>query len=144
MVVKFSKDPPAIWPELEKKFGVSWGEGITIAYKDTIHSPDELPPDVVVHEIVHLDQQARFEGGPEGFVRRYINDAQFREDMEIEAYGKQWTFVKDHFKKDVTAQNQALEILVDGIKQPYYQIKISRRRARKLIVESDLKSRVVN
>lgn len=65
---------------------------VVYAYRDTIYAPGlhwkhELPPDLVVHECVHLEQQASI-GADEWWVR-YVDDPMFRLQQEVEAYRAQ-------------------------------------------------------
>ncbi len=64
-----------------------------IAYIDTIYSNHILPPDVLVHELVHIEQQKKH--GITTFTKRYLNDKKFRLEMEKEAYIKQLNSIQD-------------------------------------------------
>ena len=63
------------------------------AYDKVIYSNYDLPMNLVVHETVHFDQQEHF--GLDKWVDMYLNDDEFRLEMEIEAYRKQLEFIKD-------------------------------------------------
>lgn len=64
-------------------------------YGDTIYNPsgDEIPPDVVVHEKVHMKQQKEF-ATPDLWYTKYIYDKSFRLEQEVEAYATQYQFLK--------------------------------------------------
>lgn len=68
------------------------------AYKDRIYNPYhlEITPDREDHEQVHLKQQ---NNQPEEWYRRYLSDSKFRLEQELEAYRKQYIFIKEHFEK---------------------------------------------
>ncbi len=57
------------------------------AYDDVIYCDGKLPPDLIIHEKVHHEQQKRI--GLDLWVEMFIKDPQFRLDQEIEAYTKQ-------------------------------------------------------
>ena len=64
------------------------------AYGDAIFAPGSngtLPKDLIEHERVHLGQQA---GDPEKWWDKYISDAKFRLDQEVEAYRAQYRMYK--------------------------------------------------
>jgi len=64
-------------------------------YGDTIYNPsgDEIPPDVVVHEEVHMRQQREY-ASPDMWYAIYIHDKDFRLTQEVEAYAVQYQFLK--------------------------------------------------
>lgn len=66
-------------------------------YGDTIYNPsgEEVPPDVVVHERVHMRQQKEF-AHPDLWYAQYIYDKKFRLEQEVEAYATQYKFLKDN------------------------------------------------
>lgn len=65
--------------------------GTVFAYGDTIYAPSttDLPSHLVAHERVHFAQQEKA-GGPEAWWQRYLDDARFRLEQEVEAYRVQW------------------------------------------------------
>lgn len=71
-------DPDALFP---------WG--------DTIFNPSGLniPEDVLYHENIHFEQQKQF-GSVDMWWTKYIYDKDFREKQELEAYAKQYLFLK--------------------------------------------------
>ena len=64
-------------------------------YGDTIYNPsgDKIPPDVVVHEEVHMRQQREY-ASPDMWYALYIHDKDFRLTQEVEAYAVQYQFLK--------------------------------------------------
>lgn len=63
------------------------------AYDHKIYTNDDLPQHLIIHEMTHHIQQD--EHGLDAWVTRYLNDPQFRLDMEIEAYAMQLKSIKD-------------------------------------------------
>ncbi len=61
------------------------------AYKNAIWNPSgvEIPPDILVHEEVHLKQQ---EGANDDWYDKYLMDKDFRLKMEVEAFREQYKF----------------------------------------------------
>lgn len=64
------------------------------AYDGVVYNPycRELLPDLIAHEAVHMRQQVEC-GGAESWWFRYLTDASFRLEQEIEAYAEQYRFV---------------------------------------------------
>ena len=97
---KISKDRPPNWDELEKVFKADW-ERTAVAYHDTIHVkyPDKLPPDILVHEQVHLKQQGGTIEKTKEWWKKYIENDKHRYSQELEAYRKQYQYIRE-VKKD--------------------------------------------
>lgn len=94
--IKFSNEIPDIYRELQLKFGVNWDNGIIICYGDTIHCKQEIPPEKIVHETVHVKQQEKI--GKENWWRMFIDMPSFRLEQEVEAYREEYAFVKRNIK----------------------------------------------
>lgn len=62
---------------------------------DIIYNPSglDIPEDVLYHENIHFEQQ-KLAGTPEIWWMKYIYDRDFRENQEMEAYAKQYLFLK--------------------------------------------------
>lgn len=67
------------------------------AYGDTIYNPSGaiIPEDVIAHEEIHEMQQG---GDPVDWWNKYLLDADFRLDQELEAYRHQYMFIKNQTK----------------------------------------------
>ena len=91
--------PQKDFPLLEeyKKFPIT-NETI-FPYGDTIYTNYDLPPDILVHELVHLKQQ---EKGLNEWENKYLNDPKFRLTQEIEAYQAQVKSLKDRNMRAVS------------------------------------------
>lgn len=94
--VKFSQERPEIYWRLKAKFNVNWDDGIIIANGDTIYSKDKIPPQKLVHELVHIERQSEY--GLDNWWNSYINDDDFRLLEEVLAYKKEYDFLKRHIK----------------------------------------------
>lgn len=79
--------PPPNWEYLRRKFGVEW-KGIVVTYGGVIYSPNPVVGDTLVHEEVHVKQQAGWDA--DKYVELYMNDPFFRYEMELEAYRAQY------------------------------------------------------
>lgn len=68
--------------------------GVVFAYESAIWNPSghKLPANLVMHEAVHLEQQAAL--GCEEWWDRYLNDAKFRLEQEVPAYRAQYQYAK--------------------------------------------------
>ncbi len=98
----FSKEKPKIYDVLHRKFGVNWETGIAITYGDTCYCKNDLLPDLIAHEQVHIEQQ-RFLG-PEVWWTTYIEDPEFRLRQEVEAYRAQVKWINEHI--EVMSRNE--------------------------------------
>jgi len=102
------------------------------AYNDTIYAPNrkELEPDIVFHEEVHLKQQKKFRNAGEWW-DKYLTDSSFRQQEEVEAYGKQYLWLKDY---GVTAKDmkEALQEMALALSL-WYNLPLSIHQAETLI-----------
>jgi len=79
----------------QKKFPIT--DRTIFVYEDNIYSDKEIPPDIIIHEKVHIKQQAKI--GADKWIKKYLNNPQFRLKQEIEAYIVQIEFFKDREAK---------------------------------------------
>ena len=70
-------------------------QGAVFCHGKTLYNPynRDITPDVEIHENVHSLQQ---KDKPELWWKYYLNSPAFRLDQEIEAYGTQYFFIKQH------------------------------------------------
>lgn len=64
-------------------------------YGNIIYNPSKrtITPDLEAHEMIHQEQQGSDIGG---WYARYLTDREFRLSQELEAYGRQYLFAKEH------------------------------------------------
>ena len=93
--MKIKEEYPPNYEDIKRVLKV---EGIKMIYTygDTIYNPDKciVTPDLYVHEGVHERQQG---DNPAQWWEKYLSDASFRLEQEIQAYGEQYLFVKRNF-----------------------------------------------
>lgn len=77
--------------EYKKHFDIN--EHTVFAYDNDIYTNSKLPDFLIEHEETHLRQQNDI--GLDNWVYKYINDNEFRLEMEVEAYRAQLKFIKD-------------------------------------------------
>lgn len=79
------------------KAGMKPGDNVIYTYGENIYNPNKLniPDYLLVHEGVHAEQQG---DDPDKWWDRYLKDTKFRLDQELEAYGKQLSFICKHIK----------------------------------------------
>lgn len=99
------------------------------AWGDTLYNPNgqEIPPDIMVHEEVHQRQQG---DTPQLWWMRYLYDPAFRLEQEVEAYGAQYAWVREHMPK---AAPEALFDFADTLAGPLYALGIDYQKAETLI-----------
>jgi hypothetical protein len=97
MEIKYSNQIPPIYDLCKRKFGASWDKGTIFTYGDTVHCKFLISDDLKVHEATHVRQQAVI--GRDIWWNRYLNDATFRLEQELEAYRNQMDYIMKHYKK---------------------------------------------
>lgn len=105
--------------------------GTVFAYGDTIYSPHTttLSADLIAHERVHFRQQAAA-GGPEAWWRRYIADAQFRLEQEVEAYRAQYAMLRDLPRPE---RRRQLARICKALASGMYGSLVTKEQARNLV-----------
>lgn len=127
-----SKEPPR-WKEAMEVFGMlPWEEakGIVCAYDGVIYTKeDQLAPDVVAHEMVHIRQQQDYRDGVDAAVDRYNTEPLFRYQMELDAYATQYCFVVSNVLLDGSERHLLLKKLARELSGPMYLHVVSYTRA---------------
>ena len=67
-------------------------ENTIFVFEDKIYTNNDLPYDIIIHEIEHLRQQKKI--GAKKWIDKYIEDPRFRLEQEIGAYKAQLKEVK--------------------------------------------------
>ena len=111
--------------EYREQFPVS--ENTVFVYKDTIYAKNEMPYDILAHEIRHLQQQQKM--GAKKWVKAYLSDKKFRLSVELDAYVVQLKAVKR--TKDREEYGHILFEVLGNISGPLYENMISRAEAAK-------------
>jgi len=86
--MKIVNDYPPNIAKIEAALGPRRSPGVLFCYGDAIYSPGglkELPPQIIAHESVHSERQAKM-GGPDVWWDKYLSDPQFRYDEELIAH----------------------------------------------------------
>lgn len=109
--------------EWSKRFTIT--DDTVIAYAGVIYSNKELYPDLVAHEMKHLEQQKLY--GLDEFTRRYLNDKKFRLEMERQAYFAQLASIDDEGLREAVKLD-CIEALCSGLYGT-----ISKQEAEKLL-----------
>lgn len=104
-MIKFSDEKPPMYEICAKYFGADWDAGTIFAYGDTIHGKgiNRITPDVYAHEAVHMRQQEIY-GDKDNWWKRYLGDADFRLNQELEAYKAQIQYALEHYDRDYRRQ----------------------------------------
>lgn len=94
-MIKPQKEFP-LFEQYKAKFpGIT--EHTIFAYSPDIYTNYKLTSDLLVHENTHLEQQDRM--GRDVWVKKFLNDPQFRLEQELEAYRKQLASILDSSKR---------------------------------------------
>lgn len=93
MTPKISTEKPPIYDAVTLAFGNEPKTAI-FTYGDTIYNPNnfKLADHIIEHEKIHIEQHAKYPGGPAEWWNRYLSDDAFRLDQEARAYGRQYSF----------------------------------------------------
>lgn len=96
MEYKISHLPPeGIYEKCRELWGVSFDNTI-FTCGNVIHTKNELPEDILRHELVHVKQQTTI--GKDIWWDRYFIDSAFRFEQELEAYRTQYSYLKSQVK----------------------------------------------
>ena len=101
-------------------------------YGDTVYNPSkvEIPADILYHEHIHLEQQER-EGSAALWWTKYIHDIGFRLDQELEAYAKQYLWVKKHLNSKIAKEN--LQEGAEHLSSEVYMLELTIEEAETMI-----------
>jgi len=93
--LKILNEQPPILDKLLKA-GLKPRETTVFVYGDILYNPSgvEIPPDILVHEEVHIRQQK----DNKDFLEKYLNDKEYRLKVEVEAFREQYKFVCEMLK----------------------------------------------
>ena len=89
--IKPQRDFPHL-KRFKKKFPIT--DGTIFVYKDTIYTNNEIPYDIVHHEIMHLRRQQDI--GAKKWINNYLKDDNFRLQEELIAYRYQLEKVREY------------------------------------------------
>jgi hypothetical protein len=104
-------EKPAIYETLQKQFGIVWESGVVITYGDTCYCVHNISQDVMAHEEVHMHRQLAM--GVEKWWDRYLKDPEFRVQEELEAYRKQYIFIKKNSRDRRVIFNESMRLARD-------------------------------
>lgn len=96
-MIQYSKQIPPIYFKCKRAFGVTWDRGCIITYGDTVYCKFDISEDYKIHEATHVLQQQS--AGVELWWEKYFADPQFRLLQEVEAYGNQIIWAKEHYNQ---------------------------------------------
>lgn len=126
----FSKERPPIYDRIRKVFDVEWNDGIIIADGFTIHCKYDVPPQKVIHELVHSKRQEKI--GKELWWDLYLSNPSFRLEEEVLAYRREYEF----FCESIKDRNQRFEYLYELsriLASKQYDLSITGSEAMRLI-----------
>ena len=105
-IPKIVKDVPPNYGAIKVRFELG-GREMVFTYGDTLYIPTGFipSPDLLTHEMVHIQQQGN---DPAGWWERYLKDDDFRTSQETEAYKEQYKY----FCKKVTNRDERAKLLM--------------------------------
>ncbi len=83
------------------------------AYGNRIYNPSgrDIAPDIEHHEEVHMRQQG---DNPDAWYARYVTEPAFRLSQELEAYGEQYIFARNHIEQAAADADKEGKVLAAG------------------------------
>lgn len=125
-----SKECPPIYERLKRVFPIDWDDGVIIAYGMSVFCKYDLPPQKVIHELVHCKRQEAM--GKELWWDLYLAKDSFRLEEEVLAYKAEYKF----FCENVRDRNQRFEYLYElaqNLSSKQYDLKITGDEALRII-----------
>ncbi len=125
---------PPIMARIKEKFpDADWERGIAICYGEKIYCKYKLTDDVLAHELVHVRQQKEI--GRDIWWDKYLEDAQFRLEQELEAYGTQVKYIREHTERTTRNQRRMMiDRIADTLSGELYGHMISYEQAKKFLL----------
>lgn len=133
--MKISLEKPPCYEEANKFFKLEeLNLGTIFTYGDTLYNPNnvQLTQDLIVHEMVHAEQQAHSDTGGKLWWQMYLADPDFRLKQEAEAYSAQYKFICKNVK-DRNARTRVLYQLARQLSGKMYGEIVSHSEAMRLI-----------
>lgn len=126
--------PPMI-DEMDKAFGCKAMPGTLYCYGDTVYIPNggDLTPQLRAHESVHSGRQLSTEGGPAGWWRKYIDDAEFRLDEEVPAHRAEY-LAWCNTEPDRVRRAAAMAFIINRLSGPLYGNLLTRQAATRAVL----------
>jgi len=144
--VKISYEKPPIWDAVCVTFKIN--PRCYFTYGDTLYNPSKLPipPEIIAHEKVHIEQQKAtilikhravgmstekpniIEMNPALWWGKFLREPEFRIDQEAKAYGRQYEYICSVIKDDKT-RTKYLEQLAESLSGPLYNSCVSKKEA---------------
>jgi hypothetical protein len=124
MDMKIVHDRPPIYEKACAVFDIR-GRNVVFTYGDAIYNPSNviISDDLEAHEAVHARQQKAI-GGPAIWWDRYLKDAAFRREQELEAYRVQYAFYRSK-EQDRNKRFNFLKRLAADLSSSIYRCGIS-------------------
>lgn len=132
-------DFPPNYDKIQKKFNLKEHQPILFCYGDIIYNPMKVKvsPPLLAHETVHSLQQGK---RPQDWWARYINDASFRFDQELEAHVAEYLracdFAYNRHDRQVIMR-QISEKLSSGLYGKLVRRKVAQEQIKKKLMEGN-------
>ncbi len=94
---------------------------VIFAYKNEVWNPtgSYVGADRIVHEAVHFKQHENYKNGCDGWWWRYLVDAPFRLEQEVEAYQAQYWWAREALRDRNTAA-KLLDFIAKALSSEMY------------------------
>lgn len=115
MKVEIKNEYPPNWDLI--KMHLNPPEHSVITVDGVIYNPSKNPiyPDILEHEKVHILQQKN----DPSYLSKYLTDPKYREEMEIEAYHRQYQYLKEEVKVSTKDLKHFLYEMAQALSRDY-------------------------
>lgn len=112
-------EPPPNYGEICKT--LSPGDTAVFTYGDTIYAPNlKDEKEIQLHLMVHEETHAKQQTNPEEWWIKYLADADFRFEQELEAYASQFAYVDGLEGLTYKNKKSFLEKIASDLASPMY------------------------
>ncbi len=128
--ILIDRTKPPIYEKLKEKFGADWDKNLIVAWDGKIHTKGEIPAQKIIHEKVHLDEQAKI--GNEAWWNLYFDNPVFRLEQEVLAHKREAQFIKQNIKDREVAFRMIIDI-ARVLSSSLYDLNLTTDEALKMI-----------
>lgn len=120
---------PPNFAAIHAVFGYASKPGIVFSYAPDIYTmyPDNIPPEIIAHESVHIERQLGYPGGVEAWWARYLVDREWRYFEELVAHKAEYQYVCQYGSRP--ARRAALKEIAKKLAAPLYDKMVTVDRA---------------
>ena len=126
---------PPMFEKIAEVFPQARKPGVIFTWGDTIYNPSDtnIAPQIMAHESVHSQRQGKTVASIEAWWKRYLEEAHFRLEEELEAHRAEYRSMKS-WTQDRNAVARELHTIAARLSSPLYGGLLTYGKARRFIV----------